>query len=51
MNSKTWLFSFLSQLLVHLRSGCNLYTVRTFLLVLSGVFLGRHENVRRAHEN
>ena len=41
LNSNTWSFSFLSQAMVHLRSGCNLCTVHIFLLVLSGVLLGR----------
>ena len=41
LNSKTWPFLFLSQIMVHLRSGCNLCTVHIFLLVLSGVFLTR----------
>ena len=40
-NSKTWLFSFLSRVMVRLRAVCNRCTVRTLLFVLSGVFLYR----------
>ena len=34
-------FRFFSQVMEHLRSGCNLCTTHSFLLVLSGDFTGR----------